>query len=154
MKMINVITPRRLMKLLSFWPPYFFSGIKIIGVNDNFTKIDVCMKQRFWNTNYVGSHFGGSLYSMCDPFYMFILLHHLKGHTVWDKGAKFNFKKPGYGTVFATFEIELETIQLLKEEASKSYSFSPVFKTVIRDQANTVILELEKTLYIKKKAKT
>ena len=99
MKMISLISPKRLMKLLSFWPPYLFAGISIVEVNDDFTKIVVQMKQRPWNTNYVGSHFGGSLYSMCDPFYMFILLHHLPGHTVWDKGASFKFKKPGIGVM-------------------------------------------------------
>ena len=152
MKMIKLISPKKLMKLLSFWPPYFFSGIKIVSVNEEFTKIDVCMKQRFWNTNYVGSHFGGSLYSMCDPFYMFILLHHLKGHVIWDKGASFKFKKPGNGTVRATFEIDLETIDKLKKEADKSYSISPIFNTSVIDDRGDVIFELEKTLYIKKKA--
>ncbi len=150
MKMINLIKPKRLMKLLRFWPPYFFSGIKIVSVNDDFTKIDVCMKQRFWNTNYVGSHFGGSLYSMCDPFFMFILLHHLKGHVIWDKGASFKFKKPGYRRVYATFEVDLETIEQLKHEADKSYSISPIFKTVVVDDRGDVILELEKILYVKK----
>ena len=76
----------------------------------------------FWNTNYVGSHFGGSLYSMCDPFYMFILLHHLKGHVIWDKGRVLNLKGR-IGTVRATFEIDLGTIDKLKK-ADKSYSIS------------------------------
>lgn len=151
MKIINLIGPKKLMKLLSFWPPYFFSGIKIMSVNDDFTKIEVCMKQRFWNTNYVGSHFGGSLYSMCDPFYMFILLHHLKGHIIWDKGASFKFKKPGYGSVRATFEIDLKTIEQLKQEAERNFSFSPIFKTKVFDRDQNVVFELEKTLYIKKR---
>ena len=141
------------MKFLSFWPPYFFSGIKVISVNDSFTKIDVCMKHRFWNTNYVGSHFGGSLYSMCDPFYMFILLHHLKGHIIWDKGASFVFKKPGYGPMYVTFEISSNTIDQLRCEAEKSFSISPIFKTRVRDQNDDTIIELEKVLYIKKKSK-
>ena len=95
--MIKFISPKRLMKLLSFSPPYLFAGISIVEVNDDFTKIVVQMKQRPWNTNYVGSHFGGSLYSMCDPFYMFILLHHLPGHTIWDKGQASNSKSQVLG---------------------------------------------------------
>ena len=142
-----------MMKMLSFWPPYFFSGIKVVSVNDDFTKIDVCMKQRFWNTNYVGTHFGGSLYSMCDPFYMFILLFHLKGHVVWDKGAKFYFRKPGKGVMYACFEISKKNIEQLKVEAAKSYSISPIFKTVVLDSEKNVILNLEKVLYIKKVVK-
>ena len=64
------------------------------------------MKLRFWNTNYVGSHFGGSLYSMTDPFYMFILLEHLKkDHIIWDKSADIEFLRPAKGEVKAIFEI-------------------------------------------------
>ena len=140
------------MKLLSFWPPYFFSGINIKEVNDEFTKITVQMKQRPWNTNYVGSHFGGSLYSMCDPFYMFILLHHLKGHIVWDKGASFRFRKPGIGTMNVIFEIPMSSIDQVKKDAAQNYSISPIFKTVVTDQKGENVLELEKTLYVKKKA--
>ena len=38
---------------------------------------DVEMKLRIWNQNYVGTHYGGSLYSMADPFYMLMLMHNL-----------------------------------------------------------------------------
>ena len=140
------------MKLLSFWPPYLFAGISIVEVNDDFTKIVVQMKQRPWNTNYVGSHFGGSLYSMCDPFYMFILLHHLPGHTIWDKGASFKFKKPGVGVMRASFEISHQSVEQIKEDASKNYSISPIFRTAVVDKKGDTVLELEKTLYVKKRA--
>ena len=32
------------------------------------------MKLRFPNGNYVGTHFGGSLFALTDPFYMLILI--------------------------------------------------------------------------------
>src|SRR5260370_9238958 len=41
---------------------------------------------RFWNANYVGTHFGGSLFAMTDAFYM--LMHHLgRDYPVWDNAA-------------------------------------------------------------------
>jgi hypothetical protein len=33
------------------------------------------MNLRWYNTNYVGTHFGGSLYSMVDPIYMLLLMN-------------------------------------------------------------------------------
>ena len=58
--------------------------------------IEVHMPLRFWNKNYVGTHFGGSLYTMCDPFFMLILVNNLgSGYIVWDKAATIRFKKPG-----------------------------------------------------------
>lgn len=72
------------------------------------------------NTNYVGTHFGGSLYSMCDPFFMFLLMMNLgKDYMVWDKGAKIDFVKPGEGTVTATFHIPNSEFEDLKELLKK-----------------------------------
>jgi len=47
--------------------------------------IDVEMKLRWWNRNYVGTHYGGSLYSMTDPFFMVMLIENLGGYDCWDK---------------------------------------------------------------------
>ena len=76
--MIERISPRTFLRYIKYWPPYLASGIYVDSINEDLTKIKVKMKQNILNTNYVGVHFGGSLYSMCDPFYMFILLEHLK----------------------------------------------------------------------------
>ena len=46
------------------------------------------MRLHFWNRNYVGTHYGGSLYSMTDPFYMLMLMENLgRDYIVWDKAA-------------------------------------------------------------------
>lgn len=108
------------------------------------------------NTNYVGTHFGGSLYSMCDPFFMFILLHHLgEDHIVWDQSAKIEFINPGKTKVFATFKIEQYQIDELKNQALSNFSVKPVFHTEVVDESGEVIAKVEKQLYIRRKdAKT
>ena len=140
-----------MIRLLSYWPPYFFAGISVLSINKEFTKIVVQMKQRPWNTNYVGSHFGGSLYSMCDPFFMFILLYHLKGHIIWDKSAEIKFLKPAFGKVTATFEISKDTIVQMKKEALESFSYSPVFQASVVDSKGEAVASLRKVLYVRKK---
>ena len=82
---------------------------------------------------------------------MFILLQHLPGHTVWDKGASFKFKKPGIGTVKATFEISHSSIEQIKKDALQNYSTSPIFRTNVIDKKGDTVLEIEKVLYVKKK---
>ena len=61
-----------MMRLIKFYPPYLGARIAVESVNKDFTEIVVKMSLSSWNRNYVGTHFGGSLYSMCDPFFMFI----------------------------------------------------------------------------------
>jgi len=64
------------------------------------------MRLRWWNANYVGTHYGGSLYSMADPFFMVMLIENLgKDYIVWDKAATIRFKKPGRGKMSAGFRL-------------------------------------------------
>ena len=46
------------------------------------------------------THFGGALYAMCDPFFVFIVMMNLgKDYIVWDKSAGITFIKPASGTI-------------------------------------------------------
>lgn len=140
--------------LINFYPPYIGAGISVKKVNEDYTKIDVQMKMRFWNKNLVGTHFGGSLYSMCDPFYMFILFENLgKDYIVWDQAASIAFKKPGKGTVRACFEIPLEKIEEIKAYVNENVKGSFTFKTNVYNEQNEVVAEVEKVLYVRKKDK-
>lgn len=146
------LTPKSVMKIISFWPPYLAAGVSVDYVNDDTTIIDVSMKQRFYNTNYMGTHFGGSLYSMCDPFYMFILIQHLnKEHIVWDKAASIEFIKPGRGRVKARFEIDHKRIAEVKAQALESFKIHPVFETYVYDADGEKVAKISKTLYVRRK---
>ena len=150
--MINMLSPKTVVKLLSYWPPYLMAGVKIDYVQDDFKKIVVKMKQRFWNTNYVGSHFGGSLYSMTDPFYMFMLLENLKQeHIVWDQSAEIEFLKPAKGVVTAVFEINDVVLSEIKSQALEEFSFSRSFDVEILDESKTLVAKVKKGLYIRRK---
>jgi hypothetical protein len=137
---------------INFWGPFVGSGIKVVAANRDFTRIEVELKERFYNRNIVGVHFGGSLYAMCDPFYMGILLHHLgRDFVIWDKGATIRFKRPGKGTVRAVFEIPMPEIERIKHEASKAEKYEPIFRTEIRDVDGKIVAEVEKILYLKRR---
>jgi Domain of unknown function (DUF4442) len=139
-------------KFLSLWPPYIGAGIRVKNVADNFRSLDVEMNLRFWNKNYVGTQFGGSLYSMVDPFLMLMLIENLgKEYIVWDKAAAIRFKKPGQGRVHAHFEISEEEVRSLRKQADENYKVEPVFNVLVKDDAGEVIAEVDKTIYIRRK---
>jgi Domain of unknown function (DUF4442) len=80
--------------LLNIWPPFLGAGIRLRRIAPDWKAIDVEMKLRWWNRNYVGTHYGGSLYSMADPFLMLMLIENLgKDYIVWDKAASIRFRK-------------------------------------------------------------
>ncbi len=140
---------------INYWGPFLGAGIKVIDADKDMTKITVELRETWFNRNIVGVHFGGSLYAMCDPFFMGILLHHLgKDFVIWDKEAKIKFKRPGKGQVRATFEITPQEIEHIRQSAINHGKIEPIFKTVIRDLKNNVVAEVEKTVYVKSKAKS
>ena len=116
--------------------------------------IDVEMNLRFWNRNYVGTHYGGSLYSMADPFYMLLLIESLgPDFIVWDKAASIRFRKPGRGKVTARFRLSEEQVEDIRRRLETEDKVEPRFIVEIRDDAGDVVAVVEKLLHIRKKAR-
>ncbi len=139
------------MRLLSLYPPYLGAGIRVRAAADLRT-FEVRMKLNRFNRNYVGTQFGGSLYSMCDPFFMLILAEALgRGYIVWDKAATIRFRRPGRGTVRATFHIPPERIAEIRVAADAQGKIEPTFEVAVLDDAGEVVAEVEKLLYVRKK---
>lgn len=141
-----------LLPLLRFWPPFWGAGISVKAFNDDYSRIVVQMKMRFWNKNYVGSHYGGSLYSMTDPFYMLMLMEALgKNYIIWDKVGTIRYKKPAHGHVFAEFALLPEQLNAIKLQADEKEKSEPVFEIKIIDSTGVIVAEVIKTLYVKRK---
>lgn len=137
---------------MNYWPPFWGAGIHIDRISKDFLEVDVSLKLRFWNRNYVGTQYGGSLYSMTDPFYMLMLIELLgKGYIVWDKEANIKFKKPGMTKVYAQFRLTREQIEGFKDELKSKSKIEPTLQVLIKDEEGTVIAEVDKLIYIRKK---
>lgn len=116
---------------------------------DNYT-YEVEMPLVLSNTNYVGTHFGGSLYSMCDPFFMFLLIENLgSDYIVWDKSATIHFLKPGKGTVKAKFHIPPEEIEHVREIVKEKRKTTRNYTADVYDFDGTHVAKVEKELYIR-----
>jgi acyl-coenzyme A thioesterase PaaI-like protein len=140
---------RWIIRLLSLYPPYLGAGVRVKASADLRT-FEVRMKLRRWNRNYVGTQFGGSLYSMCDPFFMLILADALgRAYVVWDKAATIRFRRPGRGTVRATFHIPQERIDEIRAAADTQGKVEPTFEVNVLDEKGEVVAEVEKLLYVR-----
>jgi hypothetical protein len=110
------------------------------------------MKLRWWNANYVGTHFGGSLFAMTDAFYMLMLMANLgRDYIVWDKAATIRYRKPGKGTVRAEFRLSDGQIEDIREKLKTLPKYEPVLSVLVKDEGGTVIAEVEKVLHVRKK---
>ena len=139
-------------KWINFYPPLLGAGIRVLHKQSDDYTIKVQLKLTRLNFNVVGTHFGGSLYAMCDPFFMLILLEHIgRDYIVWDKAASIQFLKPGRGTVTATFHIPPEQIAELQAQADREGKIEPLFNVDVIDEQGEVVAKVEKRLYIRRK---
>lgn len=137
---------------VNLYAPYLGAGVRVTHVADDFGAVEVRMGLHFWNRNYVGTHFGGSLYSMADPFFMVMLIELLgPGYVVWDKSASIRFRRPGRGTVRARFEIPRERVEEIRRAADAGGKVEPVFTAQVRDEGGEVVAEVEKLLQVRKR---
>lgn len=140
-----------MLRLINIWPPISAAGIHVRWGAD-MKSADVTMKLRFWNRNYVGTHYGGSLYSMCDPFYMLLMMKNLgPEYIVWDKAASIRFRKPGKGKVHAEFRLTDEQLDDIREKLRTLPKYEPTFTVEVKDEAGDVVTEVQKVLHIRKK---
>ncbi|VAW86711.1 hypothetical protein MNBD_GAMMA17-1415 [hydrothermal vent metagenome] len=143
-------------KLLMFignlWSPFRGAGIKIVKVSDDYRLMEVEMKLKWSNKNYVGTHFGGSMYAMTDPFYMMMLINNLgPKYIVWDKAARIEFKKPGKGTIRVRFEFSEEEILAIKEKADDLGKYIFDKPVDIKNESGEVVATVVKTLYVRRR---
>jgi len=141
-----------LRRWINFWPPFVGAGIRVKHIAPDMKAVDVEMKLRGWNSNYVGAQFGGSLFAMTDPFYMLMLMANLgPDYIVWDKAATIRYKKPGKGTVRAEFRLSDSQIEDIREKLKTLPKYEPVFTVEVKDEQDVVVAEVEKLLHVRKK---
>jgi hypothetical protein len=142
---------KKLQRLINRYAPYVGAAVRVTRISEDFHDVEVEMPLRFYNRNYMGTHFGGSLYSMCDPFYGVMLMNLLgPAYVVWDKAASIRFKKPGRGLVKAAFHLSEEQVAEIRTAADTHSKVEPQFQVVIKDAQGDVVAEIEKLLHVKK----
>jgi acyl-coenzyme A thioesterase PaaI-like protein len=146
------MTARWLRRVMNVYPPYVGAGVLVRHLSDDFRSARVEMPLRFYNRNYVGTHFGGSLYSMVDPFLMIMVMRNLgSGYQVWDKAAEIEFVSPGRGTMSAEFllpESDLEAMRTATEDGEKHLRW---FELEVKDEVGAVVARVRKQLYVRRK---
>lgn len=141
---------RALRRGVNLWPPFLGAGIRVTRIASDMKTIDVEMKLRWWNANYVGTHFGGSLFAMTDAFYMLMLMANLgRDYIVWDKAASIRYRKPGKGTVRAEFRLSEAQLNDIRDKLKALPKCEPTFMVEVKDEQGIVIAEVEKLLHVR-----
>lgn len=139
--------------LLNTYVPYLGAGVRIRRIAPDATWFEVEMRLRPWNKNYFGTHFGGSLYAMCDPFFALILTENLgPDYVVWDKEAAIRFRRPGRGIVRARFEVTAQELEDVKRRVEEGDGKAVVAFTVeVVGEDGQVVAEVDKVESVRRR---
>ena len=145
-------TPNTLRRLLNLYPPYIGAGVKITYIANDWRELQVSMRVRWFNRNIVGTHFGGSLYSMVDPHLMLLLMQLLgKDYWVWDKSAEIEFIKASKRKVSAIIKISDTDLEDIKRETITGEKYFSDFVVEIMDDDGDLVARVKKVLYVRRK---
>ena len=151
-RVVGKLVQRHLFRIINVYPPYVGAGIRFLRRESDAQTLKVEMKLRPWNRNLFGTQFGGSLYSMCDPWFVFLLVRHLgAGYVVWDKAAAIEFLRPGRGRVTATFHVPPERLEEIRAAADRDGKTEPVLTVDVVGDDGEAVARVTKTLWVRKK---
>ena len=143
-------TPRRLKLVLNLYPPYLFGGVRVTEIDAGWRELRVSLKLHWFNQNAVGTHFGGSLYSMVDPHLMLLLMQALgDDYVVWDKSARIEFHKPGKGRVHSVVCITDEALEDIRRKTEGGDAYRPRFELTILDEDGDLVATVTKILHVR-----
>ncbi len=144
--------PATLRRVFNLWPPFLMAGIHVTRLSPDWRHARVELRMRPWNRNYVGTHFGGSLFAMTDPFWMILAKERLgRDYIVWDQAAEIAFLKPGRGTGVAEFRLDDAVVDDLRARAAGGDKVLQWFATDVLDAAGDVVARVRKQLYVRRK---
>jgi len=146
------VKPSTLRLIFNFWPPFLASGIHVTRMSPDWRHARVELRMRPWNRNYVGTHFGGNLFAMTDPFWMILVKECLgNDYLVWDKAAEIEFVKPGKGTVHAEFKVEDSALDEIRAATASGEKFLKWLPVDIVDAQGEVVARVRKQIYVRLK---
>ena len=146
------MSPRLLRWGMNWWPPFRGAGIRVRHIAGDWSEARVELSAGRLRRNFVGTHYGGSLFSMTDQFYALMLIHRLGDRfLVWDQAASIDFVAPGRGTVSARFSLAEDRLEEIRTQAAGGQKVLPQFDVEVKDEAGQLVARVRKTLYVRLK---
>ena len=142
-----------LIRKINWYPPFLGAGIRVASFSDDHTRFEVQLRARWYNRNLFGTHFGGALYMMSDPFYVFIVAMNLgRDYVVWDKSAAIDFVRPAKGTITGVFEISPDRLDDIRADIAECGKNTYHFETTLTDEEGVTVARVRKEVYVRLKS--
>src|SRR5437660_12676072 len=131
---------------------YLGQGGRLKYIAEDWSEVRLELPLSWRTRNYVGTIFGGSIYSAVDPIYMLMLIRRLgPDFIVWDKAARIEFLKPGRETLHARLVINDAELAAIRTALDTQRSVDRTYVVELTDASGTVCATVEKIIYIRRR---
>lgn len=145
-------TPEQLRLAMNLYPPLLFAGVKVDRITHDWWAADVHLKHLPLTRNFMGTQYGGSLYTMCDPWWALLLIHRLgTDYVVWDRKAEITYVAPGRSRVFGRFEVGDDDVAAVREETAPGGRCLRWFSTALVDRSGSTVARISKQVYVRRR---
>ncbi len=136
----------------NWFPAYRASGARIDYIASDWREVRIRLPLTWRTRNYVGTTFGGSMFSAVDPILMVMLIRLLgPDYLVWDREATIHYRKPGRSTLYARFMLPEELTEAIRADVARLRKVDRVFTVDLTGKDGEVHATCIKTLYIRRK---
>lgn len=137
----------------NFFPVFRRTGARITYLSDDFKTLKLALPLNWKTKNYVGTIYGGSMYSAVDGILMVMLINLLgRDVIVWDKSGSIRYRKPGRSTLTATFEIGDGELRTIRERLETEEKFDRNYRVDLIDKEGDVCAEIDKLIHFRRRA--
>jgi acyl-coenzyme A thioesterase PaaI-like protein len=141
-----------LRRFWNLWPPYLFTGIRVLEISPDGLYAKVRLRLHFWNRNAFATHFGGSLLAMVNPFWPLLILHRLgDDFIVWDTKNEIEFVRAMREDVFAEFRLDPAVVEEMRAHAAGGDKVLRWFPYEITTAAGEVTARGRIEVYVRRK---
>ncbi len=152
MSIVLPLSPRLARWSLNLWPPLAGAGIRVRSIAPDFREIVIEMPLRRYNRNSLGTHFGGSLYAMTDPFFVLMLTRNLgPDYVVWDRSACIDYIAAGRSRVRAVLRLRDEDLHSIRKMTDEGGKHLHLFHADVVDVENLLVARIEKLVYVRRR---
>jgi acyl-coenzyme A thioesterase PaaI-like protein len=148
------LSPRALRHLFNLYPPFAAAGVSVREISPDWRRVRVRLSCRPWNRNWVGTHFGGSLFAMTDPFWMIMLMENLgRDYLVWDRAGEIRFHAAVREPVYCEFQLTDAVLDELRAAAADGDKVLRWFDCPVTTADGRLVAAVRKQVYVRLKSR-
>ena len=144
-------TPEEFRGFINEWPPFVAQRVTVTEIAPDWSWVEVRMDLQPDNADFFGTAWGGTLFSMLDPFLPILIERQLGGgYAVWDKTAEIDFLRPGTTAISARVETPAQVLDEIRAATADGAKYLRWFEIPLHDEHGTVVAVQRRQIYVRR----